>query len=62
MENFATEKLDGLIADLNEAKWRQGEILDRKVGPVRQMVKDEINGIEKATKIVSKALKKLRDM
>ena len=62
MENFATANQERLIEELKGYKLQEQKQLDSKIGIVRQFIRDNIEGIDKAIEIVQKSLDELRAM
>lgn len=62
MENFATKNQEELIKELQSHKLAEQKQLDSKIGIARQFTRDNIEGIDKAIKIVQISLDELRAM
>ena len=62
MENFATKNQEELIKELQNHKLTEEIKLDSKIGIARQFIRDNIEGIDKAIKIVQTSLDELRAM
>lgn len=59
MENFATKNQQDLIEELKSYKLKEETKLTYIVGIVRQLTKDNINGIQQAIDIIQESLDKL---
>jgi len=62
MENFATKNQEELIKELQSHKLAEQKELDSKIGIARQFIRDNIEGIDKAIKIIQTSLDELRAM
>ena len=62
MENFATKNQEELIKELQSHKLAEETKLNSKIGMARQFIRDNIEGIDKAIKIVQTSLDELRAM
>lgn len=61
MENFATKKLEELIVELKEYKFKEEQKLNQKIGITRQFIRENIEGIEKTILIINTALLQLSE-
>lgn len=62
MENFATDRIETLLVELKSHRLDEETTLKEKIGITRQFIRDNIDGINKAIKIIETALTQLRDM
>lgn len=54
MENFATKNQRDLIEELEFYKLKEQKELNNKIGISRQFIRENIEGIDKAIKIIQK--------
>lgn len=62
MENFATKNQRDLIEELEFYKLKEQKELNNKIGISRQFIRENIEGIDKAIKIIQKSLDDLLAM
>jgi hypothetical protein len=60
MKNFATKNQKELIKKLKVHRLNEQKELDKKIGITRQFIRENIEGIDKAIKIIQKSLKKIK--